>query len=110
MLVHRFARELLRALGQVQGKIAKPVPEVLFVCVHNAGRSQMAAALLDHRTHLLRWRGQRPCGFRTGSLSADAYAAVKAKRVPTVFWMNASGNAAATAWVARQPVQCEGTR
>lgn len=25
-----------------------PVPEVLFVCVHNAGRSQMAAALLDH--------------------------------------------------------------
>jgi len=24
------------------------VPEVLFVCVHNAGRSQMAAALLQH--------------------------------------------------------------
>ena len=24
------------------------VPEVLFVCVHNAGRRQMAAALLDH--------------------------------------------------------------
>ena len=24
------------------------VPSVLFVCVHNAGRSQMAAALLDH--------------------------------------------------------------
>jgi arsenate reductase (thioredoxin) len=24
------------------------VPEVLFVCVQNAGRSQMAAALLDH--------------------------------------------------------------
>lgn len=24
------------------------VPEVLFVCIHNAGRSQMAAALLDH--------------------------------------------------------------
>jgi protein-tyrosine-phosphatase len=26
----------------------KPIPQVLFVCVHNAGRSQMAAALLDH--------------------------------------------------------------
>ncbi len=25
----------------------KELPEVLFVCVHNAGRSQMAAALLD---------------------------------------------------------------
>ena len=26
----------------------RQVPEVLFVCVHNAGRSQMAAAFLDH--------------------------------------------------------------
>ena len=48
LFVHRFARERLRALGQVQGTIAKTVPEVLFVCVQNAGRSQMAAALLDH--------------------------------------------------------------
>jgi arsenate reductase len=28
--------------------MAAAVPEVLFVCVHNAGRSQMAAALLRH--------------------------------------------------------------
>ena len=28
---------------------AAQVPEVLFVCIHNAGRSQMAAGLLDHR-------------------------------------------------------------
>ncbi len=48
LFVHRFARERLRALGQVEGTIAKAVPEVLFVCVQNAGRSQMAAALLDH--------------------------------------------------------------
>jgi len=27
------------------------VPHVLFVCTHNAGRSQMAAALLDHQAH-----------------------------------------------------------
>ena len=27
------------------------IPEVLFVCVHNAGRSQMAAALLDHHAN-----------------------------------------------------------
>jgi arsenate reductase len=32
----------------VEGTIVKEVPEVLFVCVHNAGRSQMAAGLLDH--------------------------------------------------------------
>ena len=29
--------------------MTKDVPEVLFVCVHNAGRSQMAAALLSER-------------------------------------------------------------
>ena len=29
-------------------QLQKDVPEVLFVCVQNAGRSQMAAALLDH--------------------------------------------------------------
>jgi arsenate reductase len=47
LFVNRFARERLRALAQVQGAIPKDVPEVLFVCVHNAGRSQMAAALLE---------------------------------------------------------------
>jgi arsenate reductase len=47
LFVHRFARERLRALGQLQGSISKDVPEVLFVCVENAGRSQMAAGLLD---------------------------------------------------------------
>ncbi len=47
LFIHRFARERLRAVGQAEGIIDKGVPEVLFVCVHNAGRSQMAAALLD---------------------------------------------------------------
>jgi arsenate reductase (thioredoxin) len=49
LMVERFARERLRALAQLEGFIVKQVPEVLFVCIHNAGRSQMAAALLDHR-------------------------------------------------------------
>jgi protein-tyrosine-phosphatase/DNA-binding transcriptional ArsR family regulator len=48
LFVHRFSRQRLRALAQAEGAIIKEVPEVLFVCVHNAGRSQMAAALLDH--------------------------------------------------------------
>ena len=47
LFVHRFARERLRALAQVEGKLTKEKPEVLFVCVQNAGRSQMAAALMD---------------------------------------------------------------
>jgi arsenate reductase len=49
VLVHRFARERLKALGQSEGVIDKKQPEVLFVCVHNAGRSQMAAGLVKLR-------------------------------------------------------------
>jgi len=47
VMVEKFARDRLRALGQVEGSMTKDVPEVLFVCVHNAGRSQMAAGLLS---------------------------------------------------------------
>jgi arsenate reductase len=47
LMVERFARQRLRALAQAEGKMTKEVPEVLFVCVHNSGRSQMAAGLLD---------------------------------------------------------------
>jgi len=41
----RFTRERLRALAQAEDLVPKDRPEVLFVCVHNAGRSQMAALL-----------------------------------------------------------------
>ena len=41
------------------------VPEVLFVCVHNAGRSQMAAALLAHHA------GDRVRVRSAGSAPAD---------------------------------------
>jgi len=47
-LATRFAGDRLTALAQAQGAVPKDVPEVLFICVHNAGRSQMAAALLHH--------------------------------------------------------------
>lgn len=50
VLAHRFARERLRALAQTEGLIVKEMPEVLFVCVHNAGRSQMAAGLVKLRS------------------------------------------------------------
>jgi arsenate reductase len=47
LLVYRAAREQLRALGQAEGKIAKLMPEVLFVTLTDTGRGQIAAALLD---------------------------------------------------------------
>ncbi|MGZ4307784.1 MAG: arsenate reductase ArsC [Gaiellaceae bacterium] len=50
VLAHRFTRERLKALAQVEGKLTKEQPEVLFVCTHNAGRSQMAAGLVKLRS------------------------------------------------------------
>jgi hypothetical protein len=46
LFAHRIARERLRACGMAKGVLAKEAPVVLFVCTHNAGRSQLAAALL----------------------------------------------------------------
>ncbi|MEV8312147.1 arsenate reductase ArsC [Streptomyces flavidovirens] len=48
VLVERFADQRLGALARGMGLSSKPVPEVLFVCTENAGRSQLAAALLRH--------------------------------------------------------------
>jgi protein-tyrosine-phosphatase len=50
VLSYRFARERLKALAQAERIVAKEMPEVLFVCVHNAGRSQMAAGLVRLRS------------------------------------------------------------
>jgi arsenate reductase len=50
LLAHRFARERLTAVAQEEGSMPKDQPEVLFVCVHNAGRSQMAAGLVKLRS------------------------------------------------------------
>lgn len=47
VLIERFARDRLRAMARLEvGSLDKPA--VLFLCVHNAGRSQMAAGFLRH--------------------------------------------------------------
>lgn len=45
---YRFAHERLTAMAGVEGIILSDQPEVLFVCMRNASRSQMAAALCRH--------------------------------------------------------------
>jgi arsenate reductase (thioredoxin) len=45
-LTERFARDRLRALAMAEDLVTDTRPAVLFLCVHNAGRSQMAAAWL----------------------------------------------------------------
>ncbi|MGA0209153.1 MAG: arsenate reductase ArsC [Candidatus Nanopelagicales bacterium] len=42
LLAEKFARQRLNALARVEGKSDDTRPTVLFLCVHNAGRSQMA--------------------------------------------------------------------
>jgi arsenate reductase len=48
ILVKRFARERLYALAKSEQLLTDTRPAVLFLCVHNAGRSQMAAGWLRH--------------------------------------------------------------
>lgn len=47
LFVERFTRRRLRALARVEGKVAKSRPTIVFLCVHNAGRSQMAAGWMQ---------------------------------------------------------------
>lgn len=44
----RYAGDRLRAMAKLKGAVSDALPSVLFVCVHNAGRSQMAAGWLRH--------------------------------------------------------------
>ena len=71
-LAARFAADRLDALAHEAGD-SRPdrTPEVLFVCVQNAGRSQMASAILRHlagdRVHV-RTAGSDPAGEVRGSI------------------------------------------
>ena len=48
LLAERFARQRLHALAKVEGQHISGVPVVLFLCTHNAGRSQMALGFFQH--------------------------------------------------------------
>lgn len=48
LLAERFARQRLHALAKVEGLHDDGKPTVLFLCVHNAGRSQMAMGFFTH--------------------------------------------------------------
>ncbi|QYC41628.1 Arsenate-mycothiol transferase ArsC2 [Nonomuraea coxensis DSM 45129] len=61
LLAERFARQRLRALARVEGKDDAGVPIVLFLCVHNAGRSQMALGFFAHLA------GRRALGWSGGT-------------------------------------------
>jgi arsenate reductase len=48
LLAERFARQRLQAVARIEGLQSDGKPVVLFLCVHNAGRSQMALGFFQH--------------------------------------------------------------
>ena len=48
LLAERWARQRLHALAKVEGRAHQGTPTVLFLCTHNAGRSQMALGFFNH--------------------------------------------------------------
>ena len=48
VLVERLTNDRLRAMVRLEASPADLAPSVLFLCVHNAGRSQMAAGWMRH--------------------------------------------------------------
>ncbi|MBA2319236.1 MAG: arsenate reductase ArsC [Euzebyales bacterium] len=76
LLAERFARERLHSAAKIEGARVTDKPTVMFLCVHNAGRSQMAAGWLRHLA------GERVDVLSGGSTPAEQVnpAAIEAMR------------------------------
>jgi protein-tyrosine-phosphatase len=78
VLAERFARLRLSALARVEGVSTDTRPVVLFLCTHNAGRSQMAMGFMRHHAgdDAVAWSG----GSEPGAELNEAAVAVMAER------------------------------
>jgi arsenate reductase (thioredoxin) len=78
LLAERFARQRLNALARVEGKAEGGVPTVLFLCVHNAGRSQMALGWFNHFAgdRAIAWSGGSEPGYEVNPSAIAAMAEV----------------------------------
>jgi arsenate reductase len=65
LMAETFARQRLQALAKVEGKHDSGTPTVLFLCVQNAGRSQMALGFFHHHV------GDRAVAWSGGSEPGD---------------------------------------
>ena len=78
LMAERFARQRLRAVAKIEGLHRDGKPTVLFLCTHNAGRSQMA---LGYFTHLagddaVAWSGGSEPGYEINPSAIRAMAEV----------------------------------
>jgi arsenate reductase len=78
LMAERFARQRLKALARIEGKANDGLPTVLFLCVHNAGRSQMALGWFNHLAgdRAVAWSGGSEPGKEINSSAVLAMAEV----------------------------------
>ncbi|MCP9271473.1 arsenate reductase ArsC [Mycolicibacterium arenosum] len=78
LLAERFARQRLRALAKVEGKSNDGKPTVLFLCTHNAGRSQMAMGFFTQLAGdtAVAWSGGSEPGMEVNPAAVAAMAEV----------------------------------
>ena len=76
LIAERFARQRLHALAKVEGLHNDGRPVVLFLCVHNAGRSQMALGFFQHLAgdRAVAWSGGSEPGFAINPAAIAAMA------------------------------------
>lgn len=74
LLAERFARQRLDALAKVEGHVTDGKPTVLFLCVHNAGRSQMALGFFTHLAgdRAVAWSGGSEPGKEVNPIAVAA--------------------------------------
>jgi arsenate reductase len=76
LLAERFAEQRLTALSRVEGHGHDGKPLVLFLCVHNAGRSQMAMGFFQHYAGdaAVAWSGGSEPGIEVNPSAVQAMA------------------------------------
>lgn len=76
LLAERFARQRLRALARIEGLERDGKPVVLFLCVHNAGRSQMAMGFFQRYAgdDAIAWSGGSEPGAEVNPAAVAAMA------------------------------------
>lgn len=76
LLAERFAHQQLRALAKIEGKGHDGKPVVLFLCTHNAGRSQMALGFFTHLAGdaAVAWSGGSEPGDEINPAAVEAMA------------------------------------
>ena len=76
LLAERFARQRLSALARVEGHHDDGKPVVLFLCVHNAGRSQIALGFYQHLAgdNAVAWSGGSEPGMDVNPAAIAAMA------------------------------------